>query len=167
MTAEFYLIHGLPDEVKPEAAGTEVVEVASAEFCGVDRLAGVAKDDFDAAAGILACGSETGADDLDGAADLAFVGVAQNIREGFIDSANYGARLLRGELQHFGGTFDGAADDAKGFGVAFKLEAHEEVGREFYRRFGRARGAFGSYSYLSCAHNHTIRENQEPLKYSE
>ena len=39
VTAEFYLIHRLPDEMEAEAAGAEVVEIASTELFSVDGLA--------------------------------------------------------------------------------------------------------------------------------
>jgi hypothetical protein len=146
--------------MQAEAAGTQVVEIAAVELCGVDGLAGVAEDDLDAAAGMLWGRGNAGTDDLDGAAGFAFVGVAEDVGEGFIDGADHGPGLLRGEIQGFGGALDGGADDAQDFGIALELEAQEEVGWELCRRCGWGRRAF--CSKLSSAHNPTVRKNENP-----
>ena len=81
--------------MKPQTAGTNFFERPAAKLGKIDGRSGVRNKNFQAAARFIGerVGRQAPAGDFDGEASLAFVGVANDVGEGFVDGADDGARF--------------------------------------------------------------------------
>jgi hypothetical protein len=97
---EFYRIHALPDEMQSQSAGLHVFECATTQFCAVHILAPILQYDFECFPTFSTRGSLDAAEDyFDGPVGVTGVGVANDIRQRFVDPEHHGPAFRLGESQ--------------------------------------------------------------------
>jgi hypothetical protein len=123
LAAKFYYVHALFHKVKPQTAGANFSERPAAKLGEVNGRTGVRKKNFQAAARFMGerVGRQAPAADFNGKVALAFVRVANDVGEGFVNGANNGAGFAFGKRHDLGGSLQGSANEAKRFGIALKI----------------------------------------------
>ena len=124
LAAKFYYVHALLHKVKPQTAGANFFERPAAKLGEIDGRAGVRKKNFQAAARFMAerVGRQAPARDFDGEASLAFVGVANDVGEGFVNGADNGARFGFRKMYDLGGSLQSGANETKRFGITLQRQ---------------------------------------------
>ena len=128
MPPEFYRIHAFFYEMQTQAAGANILQVPAAELAAIDPDPAIFQHNFETASARSILRRVNAAEGyLDGLVCSSLIGVANNIRQRFVDGQDYCPALRVGKSQHLREGPQSIPDDTKRVRIAGQFHSEKQT----------------------------------------